>query len=235
VSGREPGSERREHLSELDPELRDRVLRLDEPVAWDDWDDVIARRSSASRRTRRRRTGIGLAFAAAVLAATAATLVAVHLGGSGSGPAAERADLAAFDLGVPPILPPQAIAAQTRIITSFRSSTGTHTLYVSPTTEGGFCYQWTGAGMGGCSTLGKSPLDVSWNTGRVVGVVSSLAVSTVRIRFTDGTSAEPRIAWVSAPIDAGFIFYEIPAGKTVAGVTAYDEGRTQGQVTWYSV
>jgi hypothetical protein len=232
-----PERESREHLAELEPDLRERILLLDEPVAWDDWSDVVARQSRTSRRATRRRAGFGAAFAAAVLAVSALVSLAgvrVQLGGSDASEAVEG-DFSQFALSVPPSISTQAIASQTRLITSVRTRTGTHTLYVSPMVRGGFCYQWTGDGSGGCAALGRSPLDVSWGTGRLVGVVSSASVSSIEVSFTDGTTAKPRLAWVGAPIDAGFVFYEIPAGKTVAGVIAYDEGRTQGQVTWYSV
>ena len=74
-----------------------------------------------------------------------------------------------------------------------------------------------------------------WGRGRVVGVVSSAEVSSVTVRFTDGTSVQPGISWVAAPINAGFFFYAIPPGKTVAEVVAEDGGRTRGRVPWYAV
>jgi hypothetical protein len=54
-------------------------------------------------------------------------------------------------------------------------------------------------------------------TGPVAGVV---------IRFRDGSGVRPRIVWVSAPIGAGFFAYDVPAGRHVAAVEAYDrQGR----------
>jgi hypothetical protein len=235
---RRTGGERRDSLDELGPALRDRVLALDEPVAWNDWDDVLARsRRARPVRLTRRRLVVGLATVAAAVAASAIglslpSLLGVGFGGGGSGAPRE---LAEFDLGAPASLPPDAIAWQSRLITSVRLRDGKHTLYVAPTTHGGYCYQWTGDGIGGCAELRKGPLAASWGRSQVVGVISASVVSSVKITFTDGTSVEPPIAWVSSPIDAGFFLYDIPAGKIVQEVSGDDDGRTLSQVTWYSV
>ena len=63
-----------------------------------------------------------------------------------------------YNQGAPPGLSPDAIAAQTRVITTVELGGSSHTLYVSPTTEGGFCYEWTGA-AGGCDQFGTTPLE----------------------------------------------------------------------------
>jgi hypothetical protein len=78
------------------------------------------------------------------------------------------------------------------------------------------------------------PLHVAWARGRVVGVVAPGLVSSVTIRFTDGTSVQPKITWPSM-VDIGVFRYAIPTGKTVAEVIANDNGRPSHQVNWYSV
>jgi hypothetical protein len=240
TSSRDARFERRESLSELEPELHQRLRALDEPVARDDWQDVL-RRSRAARFSGLRRpttpqvativVAMAAGIAIAVIGLSAASII--HVNGNGSAASAPR-EFARFDLGAPPHLPPDAIAWQSRIITSVRLRDGTHTLYVAPTTRGGFCYEWTGDGTGGCAELGTGPLAASWRTGRVVGVISAIAMSSVTVSFTDGTSGTPQIAWISAPINAGFFLYEIPPGKTVALVTGTNNGRPLNQVTWYS-
>jgi len=154
-------------------------------------------------------------------------------GGSGDSRVALGRSFAAFDVGAPP-LAPGAIASETRVITSATTSDGSHTLYVSPTTKGGFCYEWTGW-MVSCNPLRTTPFWVSWGKTRVLGTVSSVKVSSVEIEFTDGTSAKPEISWISSPINAGFFLYEIPAGKTVAQIKGLNGGHTSAQVTWFSV
>jgi hypothetical protein len=238
AASRDPGFESGDPRDELEPSLRERVLRLDEPVAWGDWNDVVRRsRVACAGRLRSLRTLGGFAAAAVVAAGLTALIVGLRpsLVGIGGGTAAAPNDFAQFDLGAPPNLPRNAIAWQSRVITSVRLRDGPHTLYVAPTAQGGFCYEWAGDGTGGCARLARGPLAADWDTGRVVGVVSSLVVSSVRITFSDGTSVAPPIAWIKAPINAGFFLYDIPRGKIVAEVSGDDDGRTLSQVTWYSL
>jgi hypothetical protein len=201
--------EPRAHLAELEPDLRERLLALDEPVSRDDWRDVT-RRSRAGRPWSRR-VGPVAAVGAVLAAAVTGIAVAVQAGGVGGAPRALQSQLAA----------------------------GGHVLYLVPTAHGGYCYRWTGV-TSGCTQLdtaqlAAAPLDVSWGTSRVVGTISPDRISAVRIRFTDGTSARPRIAWAATPVRAGFFVYAIPAGKTVAEINGYDAGRLVRRVTWFSV
>ena len=90
--------ESRGSLAELEPGVRDRVLALDEPVAWDDWSDVVRR----SRRTLSplRRLG-GVRALAAISVAIAAVAIAgpalglrlssiIDFGSSGTAPVPVR-------------------------------------------------------------------------------------------------------------------------------------------------
>ena len=144
---------------------------------------------------------------------------------SASAPAQVRHDFSGFDRGAPPGLAPGAIASQTRRINVTEFSGESHTLYVSPTKSGGFCFTWADA-VGGCDQFGTVPLNISWGPHQVLGTVSSAYVSTVRIAFNDGTVTEPHITWISAPINAGFFAYLIPAGKTVAQIDGYNANGT---------
>jgi len=195
----EPRFETRTNLGELSPDLRRRLTALDEPVARDDWQEVV----------RRSREYVSWSRRLAVVAVTGVCLAAVALATSRIWPVTRA--------GV--TLAPVASAAG-------------HALYVSPTKEG-FCYAWTDVGRG-CDPLVAGPLHVTWGDGRVVGTVSANGISTVRIRFTDGTTVSPEIAWISS-VRAGFFVYRIPSGKTVAGVNGYHDGRVSRQVTWFSV
>jgi hypothetical protein len=130
---------------------------------------------------------------------------------------------------------PKAIPGQARKITTARFDVNhvnavrptVHTLYVAPEKGGGFCYLWTDAD-GGClpaklpsETAAKramGPLGVSWfATGDgypllVDGWVRTGATKTVEARFADGTKATIPVTWVSAPVNAGFLVYPVPAG-----------------------
>jgi hypothetical protein len=43
------------------------------------------------------------------------------------------------------------------------------------------------------------------------------------MRFADGDAAEPEVVWVSEPINSGFFAYEIPTGREIESVVAFDE------------
>ena len=214
--------------SDIDPIYADTLdaIALEVADVLPDWSDVVTR---ANRHRARKILSIG-AVAAVILVATAVVAgpaFGLRLGSiinfwsSAGAPAHVRHDFSGFDLGAPPGLAPGAIASQTRRITVTQFGGGSHTLYVSPTKSGGFCFTWTDA-VGGCDQLGTVPLNISWGPHQVLGTVASAYVSTVKIAFDDGTLTEPQITWVSGPINAGFFAYAIPAGKTVAQIDGYN-------------
>ena len=145
--------------------------------------------------------------------------------------------------GAPAGMSPRAVSGETREVGRFTFGGSTHTLWVAPAENGGFCSLWLPLGGGGCSTLGK-PLSTGallrsglpeWITGDALAA----AVSDVRIRFSDGATVRPRIVWVSAPIDAGFFAYDVPPGRRtgrvhVTGIDAYDgNGRLVDHQTFH--
>jgi hypothetical protein len=228
----------RHSLEEFEPDIRDRLLALEEHVALADWQDVVRRSRQFTARRLLKGSSL-MRVAASVLLLAAGALAARGLS-AGAHTSATRTvtriqplkSLTDFTLGAPP-LAPGAIASETREIASLTlRRDGAHTLYLAPTQQGGFCYEWTN-GPRGCGTKG-SPLDVTWGSGRVVGTASS-AVSSVEVRFTDGSSARPKVFWVSTPIDTGFFLYKIPAGKTVYQVAANNAHGQLACTTWYSV
>lgn len=210
------GNRREAHrraVEELEPNLRDRMLALDEPVSRADWSDVVRRTKRSNRRATApvflfRRIPAYAAVAASVVSVVAGSALGILLASGGD---SER---------------PLAAAAPAPIAT-------THALFVSRTSGGGFCYEWTG-GPGSCETK-VVPLGISWGRRHVSGTVSRAVVSSVRIEFTDGTSATPEISWLSEPINAGFFVYDIPPGKTVTQIDAYRSGGLRAQVPWYAV
>lgn len=72
--------ERREHLAELDPVLRDRLLGLDEPVDRSDWAAVV-QRSRALRRSRHRSFAVVAGGAVVLSLACTSSLVLLFAGG----------------------------------------------------------------------------------------------------------------------------------------------------------
>jgi hypothetical protein len=140
-----------------------------------------------------------------------------------------------LNLGAPPGMNPRAAAGETREVGRFTFGGATRTLWVAPAKEGGFCSLWLPVGGGGCSTSGQ-PLSTgallrggvpAWVTGDAI----TPTVSDVVIRFSDGSTVHPRIVWVSAPINAGFFAYDVPASEQTSGVhvtavDAYDRNGT---------
>ncbi len=196
----------RTNLAELEPELRERLVALDEPVVRDDWQDV-ARRARTSRSWTHRIVPL---VAAATGALAAGAVAALLLGVWSSG--GQRATSEA-----PPTL-----------------RHGDHLLYVTASQGGGFCYRWSGV-SDGCDQVTSAPLSVDWRSGEVVGTVSSHGISTVRIAFTDGTQTDVPVSWIQSPVDVGFFLFSIPPGKTVAAVSGFRGQRLARRVTWFSV
>jgi hypothetical protein len=165
---------------------------------------------------------------------------------------------AAFNtVKAPPGMNPLAIPGQTRKITTARFNAGVrglrprlHTLYVAPTKSGAYCFQWTGYIRGLCGGDGGpaataprwlrayGPLWIQLPGGSnpylVFGTVRGGATRKVEARFADGTTATIHVTWVSAPIHAGFIAYQVPrshwdSAHALTSVVALDaNGRVIG-------
>jgi len=194
-----------------------------------------------SRRTRRRVAVVVLAAAAvlaAILAATPAWALVrdvLPFWAQPSAPQSVQLQFYSLNIGAPPGMSPRAAAGETREVGRFTFGGASHTLWVAPAKNGGFCSLWLPAGGGGCSTSGK-PLSTGallrlgvpeW----ITGDATAPEVSDVVIRFSDGSAVHPRIVWVSAPIDAGFFAYDVRPGEQsarrhVTAVDAYDRRGT---------
>jgi len=147
-----------------------------------------------------------------------------------------------LNTGAPPGMSPQAVAGETREVGQFTLGGSTRTLWVAPAKNGGFCSLWRPARGGGCSTSGhRLSTGALLRRGRpawVTGDVIAAVVGDVVVRLSDGSTVHPRIVWVSAPIDAGFFAYDVPAGRQtspvhVTAVDAYDrKGRLVAHQTF---
>lgn len=150
-------------------------------------------------------------------------------------PQSVQLEFASLNLGSPAGMSPRAVSGETREVSRFTFGGATHTLWVAPAKNGGFCALWLPAGGGGCSTSGKLLSTGAllrfgvpeWITGDAIAT----SISDVVIRFSNGTSVRPRIVWVSAPIGAGFFAYDVPSGRQtrrvhVSGIDAYDRSGT---------
>jgi hypothetical protein len=195
-----------------------------------DWDDVLDRARGAGRRLPVR---VALVAAAFVLAAstTAAAFgwpqTVIDFFKSPPAPAKVKDWFASENVGAPRGMSPQAISGRARKITTAvfddehadPTHPTVHTLYVAPRKGGGFCYLWTEAGAG-CFPVKNAPgalgpLGLDWYSADyallVSGWVRAGATRAVVAHFADGTTETIPVTWVSAPVDAGFLVYPVPA------------------------
>jgi len=211
-------------------------------------------RSSRPRRYARLAVALVILLLAVPLAATAlgVGLPVVDFLGAEKAPPVAVENFESLSAGAPEGMDPRAVAGEARELTLVSASGEEQTLWLAPTKAGGFCFLWAGvAGPGGCDRLGTVPLDVMWwsraGTGsdgaggsRIEGIAvhaSARYVSTVELRFADGTVMRPSLTWVSEPISHGFFFYSFPstgqAGRRtdLSSVVALDdEGKVVSEV-----
>jgi hypothetical protein len=76
-----------------------------------------------------------------------------------------QVEFASMNTGAPAGMSPRAIADNTREIGQFSFAGRMHTLWVAPTKQGGFCFEWIG-GWGGCTAPTPDPL--TWNGDLVI-------------------------------------------------------------------
>ena len=192
------------------------------------------------------RRRLAAALAAAAIVACGVLLVAPALGlgipgidffKADKAPARVVKDFASMSEYAPPGMDPGVIAGEARTVTTVHTARGPHTLWVAPTKLGGLCYGWS-KGAGGCDARGAIPLAVTWMSpggfkvgtsppefSSVEGHIHSPWADGVQIRLSDGSTVEPDMIWVSAPIDAGFFYYDAPDGASIKTVVATKDGQ----------
>jgi hypothetical protein len=134
--------------------------------------------------------------------------------------------------GAPPGMDPRVRASETRRVATFKNGSHEYVLYVAPAKNGGFCESFVNL-FGGCRqvrdpagapyyhpgpgeidpfAIGVSGLMSSENTAAILGGHLLLPPGTsLSIEFADGSSEKIPVVFVSAPIDAGFFLYAVPA------------------------
>jgi hypothetical protein len=219
-------------LRRANPVSLDEAGRLADALGLDARIQGLRAHVAPERRAHRRRSLVVVLATAVVVAAILAATPAwgfvrdvLPFWAQPSAPQSVQVRFASLNLGAPRGMSPRARSGDTRELGQFVFGGMTHTLWVAPARNGGFCSLWLPQGGGGCSTAGQ-PLSTGallnfgipeWITGDAM----SPAVSDVVIRFSDGSAIHPRIYWVSAPINAGFFAYDVPNGKVVTGIDAY--------------
>ena len=183
--------------------------------------DAIATTQTA-RRLRPARRRLILAAAAALAIVVAAPALGLHrtiVNFFESEPAPERTqiDFARMGIAAPAGLGPNLLHGEARKILERELEGKRRSLYVAPTRSGGFCWTWSGM----VSSCGRAndpqlPLGFGWReapvgASSVTGHVSSSEIERLELRYEDGSRDDVPIVWVSAPIDAGFYGFDIPA------------------------
>lgn len=234
--------------AELRNALDELIERCDDERG--DWTDVVLRARAVRRPHRRRYAALALALLTLALLATPAFgLRDAVLGLIGredvefeqGAPAPEIVRRQFEDLGpgAPPGMDPQALPLQTRRVGIFTLSGKARELWVAPTQRGGFCYTLAGA-SGGCLRnepfpAGRVAITYSASStpgepveaGPVQGWVLDPDAARVTIEFEDGSTVDVPFTYVSAPIDAGFFAYDLPAARRLeprrpSAVTVFD-------------
>jgi len=163
-----------------------------------------------------------------------------------------KREFADMSIGAPSGWAPQAIASESRKVTTFKAFGKGYALYVAPTRKGGFC--WTVEGVGGScassrpearhypgepsSDVNSYLLPVMSGMQRVPGtraqfraelggVVFADNAAELRVEYEDHTSVQVPFVYVSKPIDAGFFLWGRPSGHRAVGrrplaVSAWD-------------
>jgi len=96
-------------------------------------------------------------------------------------------------------------------------------LYVAPTSDGGFCWQWYFVGKCARLRVDEPSLGNGWLEGEhggarlVFGHVLDSRVQRLELEYQDGSRIDIPFVWVSAPIDAGFYQYEVPPEHLLVG------------------
>jgi hypothetical protein len=239
--------------------LAARLAALANPIDDSDWLDVM-------RHAQHGRIGRRHLLAAAIIAVLAVAIATPAFGlhraiidWFQAEPAPERVQLqfARLPIGAPPGMDPGVIPNAARKVTEMRHDGEMHVLWVAPTRQDGFCYQWTEL-FGGCRKdrlpppalpqlspdLNSFLLGLTWSPD-AQGVMQNfggalLAMDTERLvaEFADGAEIEIPITWVSPPINAGFYLYWVPAehrrpGHHMTALVAEDrDGKTLARQTF---
>ena len=220
----------------LDQVVAARFGELQGSAGHPDWGDVQRKARRLRLRAHASKVSAGACVALlAVLAATPALGLRGHIvqlfGSSEPAPTKVVTSFAEMDVDAPPGMAPNVIAGETREVARWPLSTGkTSILWVAPTRAGGFCLEYSNAG-GGCDRdrrgdfspglaipgLIAPPGEIQKSPVIVTGDTLLHDAASVEVQFEDGDDARVPLIWVSAPIDAGFFLYEIPAPHLLDG------------------
>lgn len=199
-----------------------------------DWDEVLARagvgRAEPAAPPKAPRRGVIAALvvvaAIAVPALVAAVLSRTNVIFSDSKPAPNvvKKQFADLGFGSPPRFALGVQAAKAREVGTFTIHGRRRSVWVAPTSHGGFCTLFE-AGFGGCAARASDRhiLNVNYEEGSPRGtwvsavggwVITRAARARLELAYADGSSDELPYIHVSPPIAAGFFWFDVPKGHS---------------------
>jgi hypothetical protein len=172
--------------------------------------ELVARVAAPSRRP----LVAAIAAACAVLLATPAFAFRAGIVDFWAAePAPERVQLqfermrTAFGTG------PDPIPANAREVTAITLDGERLPLWVAPTETGGFCWSWHHVGACGADGVQLGLVSLQSDGGGpawAAGTVTVKEAAQIEVRYEDGSVAPVPFVWVSEPIDAGFVLFDVP-------------------------
>jgi hypothetical protein len=212
-----------------------------------DWADVTRRANVTLAGRRKLYLSLAAAFLLTALAAPALAFRAQIIDFLTAAPAPKSVVVSFGQLEVYESVPrgagPGVIPKRARRVTSIRVGNATSALYVAPTKHGGFCSFWSqgvatfcsrtrqGTGPHGLiANLGWGAMTPSLGVDTIAGQVFSRD-ATIKLAYADGATTVIPYVWVTAPINAGFFLYAVPAGRRAGknrpvALTVVRSGRT---------
>jgi len=193
-----------------------------------DWDDVLAR--AGVRRAWRAVVAALVVVAAIAVPAlvVAAVLLRTNVIFSHSKPAPNivKKQFADLSLGAPPQFAISVQAARAREVGTFKIGGHRRPVWVAPMRDGGFCFMFE-RGFGGCTPRGpgRRILGATYQDGspsgrwvaQVGGWIATRATNArIDVEYADGSTDDVPYVHVSAPISAGFFWFEVPPGHAEA-------------------
>jgi hypothetical protein len=193
-----------------------------------DWDDVLAR--AGVRRARRVVVAaVILAGAIAVPALVVAAVISrtdVIFSHSKPAPNIVKKQFADLSFGAPPRFAIGVQAAKAREVGTFSIRGHRGAVWVAPARHGGFCVLFE-RGFGGCTApvAPRRILNVSYQEASLQGgwigqlggwIVTRASQARIEVEYADGSTDDVPYIHVSAPISAGFFWFDVPKGHTDA-------------------
>lgn len=235
-----------------DQMLVERFQSLAHDAADPDWTEVqalatalVSAMTASLPRPRRARPYILIAAAAAIAFVIAVPALGLpqritNLFESGErAPAHTEKLFSTLDRGAPPGLETHVLPSTARkAFTALLPEGATATLWLAPTSKGGYCelidlFRADGASRGGAGpgctdrngepgfgmiALGPVSREGVLEGPLVVhGHAQNKEATAARIRFENGTSVDRPLTWISEPIDAGFFVFGVPPANWRSG------------------